>query len=151
MLLFYEQIMPNVSFYVLESSNIKDFYKTIVQLTLKAHEAENQVLIHSNHPQILQSLDDYLWSFSKTSFIPHVLVQNDDEVDDIDPIVLAHFEPNIPQKDLLIQLADQVPSNFKDYQRIIEVLYNEPNYLALGRERFKFYRQNGIEPKTIKR
>ena len=142
--------MPNVSFYVLESSNIKDFYKTIVQLTVKAHEAENQVLIHSNHPQILQPIDDYLWSFSETSFIPHVLVSSDDEVDDIDPIILASFEPSSPKKDLLIQLADQVPQNFNQYNRIIEILYSEPSYLARGRERFKFYRQNGIEPKTIK-
>lgn len=141
--------MPNVSFYVLESSNIKDFYKTIVQLTVKAHEAENQVLIHSNHPQILQPIDDYLWSFSETSFIPHVLVTNDEEVDDIDPIILASFEPSLP-KDLLIQLADQVPENFNQYNRIIEILYSEPSYLERGRERFKFYRQNGIEPKTIK-
>lgn len=142
--------MPNVSFYVLQSSNIKDFYKTIVQLTIKAHEAENQVLIHSNHPQILQPIDDYLWSFSDTSFIPHILANSDDEVDEIDPIILASFEPTLPKKDLLIQLADHVPENFNQYNRIIEILYSEPSYLARGRERFKFYRQHGIEPKTIK-
>ncbi len=142
--------MPNVSFYVLESSNIKDFYKTIVQLTVKAHAAENQVLIHSNYPEFLTSIDEYLWSFSATSFIPHVLVNRNDEVDDIDPIILANFEPTAPTKDLLIQLADQVPENFNQYNRIIEILYSEQNYLASGRERFKFYRQHGIEPKTIK-
>ncbi|GAA5096605.1 DNA polymerase III subunit chi [Wohlfahrtiimonas larvae] len=142
--------MPNVSFYVLESNNIKDFYKTIVKLTIKAYAAENQVLIYSNHPQILQPIDDYLWSFSETSFIPHILVNSNDEVDDIDHIILANFEPNTPKKDLLIQLADHVPENFNQYNRIIEILYSEPSYLARGRERFKFYRQQGIEPKTIK-
>lgn len=142
--------MPNVSFYVLQSSHVQDFYKTIVQLTVKAYQADNQVLIHSNHMQILQPVDQYLWSFSSTSFIPHVLVTHDDEVDEIDPIILASFEPSLPQKDLLIQLADHVPENFKQYNRIIEILYSEPSYLARGRERFRFYRQNGIEPQTIK-
>lgn len=142
--------MPNVSFYVLSNDNINAFYKTIIQITVKAHQAENQVLIYSNHLQRLKQLDDYLWSFSETSFVPHIFAQNDQEIDEIDPIVLADFEPIQPQKDLLIQLADHAPENFSQYQRIIEVLYNEPEYLALGRERFKFYRRHGIEPKTIK-
>lgn len=142
--------MSNVSFYILESNNINDLYKTIVQLSIKAYEADNQVLIYSNHTALLAKIDDYLWTFSPTIFIPHVLIQSDDEADDIDPIILADFEPQAPKKDLLIQLADNPLPNFNDYNRIIEILYSEPEYLAKGRERFKFYRQHGIEPKTIK-
>lgn len=150
MLLFCDQIMPTVSFYILESPNIQDYFKTIVQLTLKAFEAEHQILIHSNHPNILKPIDDYLWSFSTTSFIPHVLANNDNDIDEIDPIILASFEPTQTTKDLLIQLGDNIPNNFQAYHRIIEVLYSEPTNLVKGRERFKFYRQNGIEPTTVK-
>ncbi len=142
--------MSNVSFYVLESASINDLYKTVIRLSIKAYEAENQVLIYSNHENVLAKIDDLLWTYSNTSFIPHVLIKSNEEVEDIDPIILANFEPTLPKKDILIQLADDPIPSFQGYDRIIEILYNDPEYLAKGRERFKFYRRNGIEPKTIK-
>lgn len=142
--------MSNVSFYVLESASINDLYKTVIRLSIKAYEAENQTLIYSNHTDLLAKIDDYLWTYSNTSFIPHIHIKTNEEADDIDPIILASFEPTLPKKDLLIQLADNPLPNFQEYNRVIEILYNDPEYLAKGRERFKFYRRNGIEPKTIK-
>ncbi len=142
--------MSNVSFYVLESTSINDLYKTVIRLSIKAYEAENQTLIYSNHTDLLAKIDDYLWTYSNTSFIPHIHITSNEEADDIDPIILASFEPTLPKKDLLIQLADNPLPNFQEYNRVIEILYNDPEYLAKGRERFKFYRRNGIEPKTIK-
>lgn len=148
--LFCDENMPNVSFYILESNNINSLFKTATQLTIKAYNADNQVLIYSNHSNILAQLNELLWTFSPSSFIPHSLVQSEEDVDSIDPIVLANFEPQHLKKDLLIQLSDHVPENFQQYQRIIEILYSDEDYLTKGRERFKFYRRHGIEPKTIK-
>ena len=106
--------MSNVSFYVLESASINDLYKTVIRLSIKAYEAENQVLIYSNHENVLAKIDDLLWTYSNTSFIPHVLIKSNEEVEDIDPIILANFEPTLPKKDILIQLADDPIPSFKD-------------------------------------
>lgn len=150
MFLFYRSNMPNVSFYILNSQNIKDYFKTIVQLTVKAYEAKNHVLIHSHNPSHLQLLDNYLWTYKPTSFIPHTVMLTEEIDSPIETILLADFIPKTECCDLLIQLASQVPEQFNHYQRVIEVLYDEPAHLAQGRERFKFYRQHGIEPQTIK-
>lgn len=142
--------MPNVSFYILSSDQFKDYVKVITKLAVKAFEAEHQVLIYSQDAEILKHVDDHLWSFDSERFVPHVWVSSDDEIDESDPVILASFEPAYVRKDLLIQVADQVPDNFAQYQRIIEVMYQAPECLAKGRERFRFYRSQGIEPTTIK-
>lgn len=142
--------MPNVSFYILNSDQFNDYVKVITKLAAKAFAADHQVLVYSQDANLLKAVDDYLWSFDSESFVPHVWAASDDEIDEIDPVILASFEPAGVRHDLLIQVADQVPENFAQYERIIEVMYQAPECLAKGRERFRVYRSHGIEPTTIK-
>jgi DNA polymerase-3 subunit chi len=100
----------------------------------------------------LQRLDQLLWSFSKTDFLPHCF--GDDEAAFETPIVLlddaaAPALAKLPHADVLIHLSQHMPSDVPAlvarFPRIVEVVtVNEAERLA-GRERYKAYRELGHE------
>jgi len=46
-------------------------YKSIAPLLLKILEENKKVLIYSQNEQQIEEIDNGLWSFSKTKFLPH--------------------------------------------------------------------------------
>jgi DNA polymerase-3 subunit chi len=100
----------------------------------------------------LKKLDELLWTFSATDFLPHCFI--DDEVAIDTPIVLADqfLAPalsQLPHADVLIHLGMRMPSDVPGllarFPRIVEVVTtNEAERLA-GRERYKAYRDLGHE------
>ncbi len=100
----------------------------------------------------LKKLDDLLWTFSGSDFLPHCYIE--DEAAAETPIVLTDnfASPNlnaIPHADVMIHLGmrmpQDVPALVGRFPRIVEVVtVNEAERLA-GRERFKAYRELGHE------
>jgi DNA polymerase III subunit chi len=100
----------------------------------------------------LKKLDDLLWTFSSTDFLPHCFI--DDEAASETPIVLTDdfASPalaSIPHADVMIHLGmrmpQDVPALVARFPRIVEVVtVNEAERLA-GRERYKAYRDLGHE------
>jgi len=100
----------------------------------------------------LQKLDDLLWTFSSTDFLPHCYI--DDEAAAETPIILidnfaSPYLSAIPHADVMIHLGmrmpQDVPALVERFPRIVEVVtVNEAERLA-GRERFKAYRELGHE------
>ena len=100
----------------------------------------------------LKKLDEMLWTFSATDFLPHCFI--DDEAATETPIVLTDdfASPalnHVPHADVMIHLGmrmpQDVPTLVARFPRIIElVTVNEAERLA-GRERYKAYRELGHE------
>lgn len=100
----------------------------------------------------LKKLDDLLWTFSSTDFLPHCFI--DDEAASETPIVLTDDFASpalatIPHADVMIHLGmrmpQDVPALVARFPRIVEVVtVNEAERLA-GRERYKAYRDLGHE------
>ena len=100
----------------------------------------------------LQKLDDLLWTFSSTDFLPHCYI--DDEAAAETPIILidnfaSPYLSAIPHADVMIHLGmrmpQDVPALVERFPRIVEVvIVNEAERLA-GRGRFKAYRELGHE------
>ena len=100
----------------------------------------------------LQKLDQLLWSFSSTDFLPHCFI--DDEAAAETPIVLTDdfASPGlsgIPHADVMIHLGMRMPADVPAlvarFPRIVEVVtVNEAERLA-GRDRYKAYRDLGHE------
>ena len=53
-----------------------------------------------------------------------------------------------PHSELLINLTPSVPSCFEGFQRIAEIIDGSQAGRSAGRERFRFYRDNGFDPQT---
>lgn len=100
----------------------------------------------------LKRLDELLWAFSKTDFLPHCFAHQEAAIET--PIVLTNdfLDPSLadlPHADVLIHLGKGMPSDVAAltarFPRIVEVVtVNEVERLA-GRERYKAYRDLGHE------
>ena len=100
----------------------------------------------------LQKLNELLWSFSSTDFLPHCFI--DDEVAAETPIVLTDdFSSSalngIPHADVMIYLGMRMPADVAAlvarFPRIVEVVTVDEAERLAGRERFKAYRELGHE------
>ena len=100
----------------------------------------------------LKKLDELLWTFSTTDFLPHCLIEDETAIDT--PILLTDdlLSPalsHLPHADVLIHLGMHMPADVSGllarFPRIVEVVtINEAERLA-GRERYKAYRDLGHE------
>jgi DNA polymerase-3 subunit chi len=138
-------------------SNVKDKLEYTCRLVRKIWSAtplgqpvRNMVLV--GELVDLKKLDELLWTFTKTDFLPHCFI--DDETAQETPVVLTDdlaspLIAQIPHADILIHLGmrmpQDVPALVARFPRIVElVTVNEAERLA-GRERYKAYRDLGHE------
>jgi len=138
-------------------SNVSDKLEYACRLTRKIWSAtpEGQPvrnIIMVGEKADLKKLDELLWTFSSTDFLPHCFI--DDEAATETPIVLTDdfVSPalsNLPHADVMIHLGMRMPQDVAvlvaRFPRIVEVVtVNETERLA-GRERYKAYRDLGHE------
>jgi DNA polymerase-3 subunit chi len=138
-------------------SNVSDKLEYACRLTRKIWSAtpvgqavRNIVMVGEKAD--LKRLDELLWTFSATDFLPHCFI--DDEAAPETPIVLTDdfASPaldNIPHADVMIHLGMRMPQDVAAlvarFPRIVEVVtVNEAERLA-GRDRYKAYRDLGHE------
>jgi DNA polymerase III subunit chi len=138
-------------------SNVADKLEYACRLTRKIWsatpegESVRRIVIVGEKAE-LNKLDDLLWAFSSTDFLPHCYIE--DEAAAETPIVLTDNFASpafglIPHADVMIHLGmkmpQDVPALVERFPRIVEVVtVNETERLA-GRERFKAYRALGHE------
>jgi len=122
--------------------------RKIWSVTLVGEPVRNIVMVGEKAD--LKKLDELLWTFSATDFLPHCFI--DDEAASDSPIVLtdSFLSPalsQLPHADVLIHLGmrmpQDVPALLARFPRVVEVVtINEAERLA-GRERYKAYRDLG--------
>lgn len=134
--------MAKISFYLFEKSPERQVESTC-RLCRKILKKSEKIWLLSENLELQQQLDDRLWSFDPTSFIPHAI--NDTNA----PICISEYLPE--QSDWIIfNFNDQALEQFEKFSHIIEIIENNDVARQLGREKFKQYRRLGIEPKTYK-
>lgn len=85
-------------------------HKSISSLLIKFLVEKKRAIIYSKDIEILKQVDDGLWSFSKTKFIPHVTIWDKFDYNQ-QPFLLTNREENVNQSDFLIML-DGVSNDF---------------------------------------
>ena len=100
--------------------------------------------IHMPDQTLAERLDDLMWTFRQNSFVPHALLPVGPE--DRSPILIGWREPPQSATQVLINLTDQVPEFFQNFDRVLEVVDQEPEVLQHSRTRFKHYREQGLKP-----
>ncbi len=134
--------MVNIRFYLLEKTTEQqaDYACRLAQKLLKPAQT-----IYWYHPDIiqLQQLDNLLWQFQTSSFVPHGIEQYDAA------ICLSTTLHNIPLG-LVFNFSDLAIAEPRAFAQIIEIVDANESSKVLGREKFKHYRSCGIAPKTFK-
>lgn len=106
-----------------------------------------QILIAVKDKEQGRALDRFMWTWRKTSFIPHaLLLEKDDEADE--PVLISDDKSRDYDADILI-MAHPFPVDFiRRFEHAIDfaelhdqVLHKE------ARKRFALYREEGFEPR----
>ncbi len=124
-------------------SNVPDKINYTCRLIRKARAADCRIVVFDNNRAQLNLLNEALWTFSESDFLPHVLL--DDPLMAQTAIILTEDDSaNFPHYELLINLTQNVPNDFSRFARIIEVIATEQQDTLAGRERYRHYQQRGI-------
>lgn len=129
-------------------SQVQDKIHYSCRLIRKARAANCQILVLSEDVQQAQALDQALWNFSASDFLPHVMLES--PLAPRTPIVITTLlRASLPHYDVLINLSQQLPDNFQQFSRVIEVISQKEQDAASGRQRFRLYQQQGIKPSHL--
>jgi DNA polymerase-3 subunit chi len=135
-----------VDFYILPATDVRARLQFTCRLTEKAYGLRHRIHAHAASSGQARELDELMWTFRQDSFLPHSLTSA--TADDPAPITIGYDEKTTADGDLLINLADEIPTFIDRFTRIAEIVDGTPESKRLGRERFGFYRDNGFEPNT---
>ncbi|MFA6409486.1 MAG: DNA polymerase III subunit chi [Gammaproteobacteria bacterium] len=132
-------------FYLFPEPSIAECLRDVCHLVEKCYLDGKKVFIQSAIPNVLQQLDDLLWTFHDTSFLPHSLFQANEAIAENFSILLGSGE-NIPlNQEVLINLCSSTLSCYKQFQQILEIVPDDENIKAAARERYKLYQTEGFK------
>jgi len=142
--------MTKIDFYILEgdSSNRE---QTACRIAEKAYRLGHGVYIHTADPGQARRLDELLWTFRQNSFVPHGI-----EGESLDPhaaVLISHKteladSTQAHKRQVLVNLAQDIPLFFSSFERVAEVIGQDSDNKASGRQRYKFYRDRGYSLDT---
>ena len=141
---------PQVDFYVLAGSDGQARLRFACRLVEKAWLKRHRVRVQLE-PGELEAFDQLLWTFSDRSFVPHRRAgAPDDAPAPARPAVVIADSADADEADgdVLVNLAAGAPAAFGAWSRIAEIVDADAGRRSRGRERFRAYRDAGLEPAT---
>jgi DNA polymerase-3 subunit chi len=139
--------MARVDFYILAQAAPQSRLMFACRLAEKAWRLENTVHILTGDDRSAREMDELLWTFRDGSFVPHERVGTGDAQS---PVTIGTPDIACAGKDLLINLADDIPLAIDAFQRIAELVTSDEETRLAGRRRFAEYRELGHELATHK-
>lgn len=126
--------------------NVGDKLSYSCRLLRKAVTGGSRLLV-TGEPAQLKQLDELLWTFVPTSFLPHCQAQASDAVRTASPVLLA-AELDAPEVQglghgVLVNLGSEVPSGFERFERFIEVVGSDEADRQAARTRWGHYKRRG--------
>ena len=131
--------MTRVDFYVVKQSGDEARLSVAARLANKAVGRGHRVFINCASAAQLESLDTLLWSFEPASFLPHATMSNDPD----EQLVIGFEQTPISHSDVLINLTTTPADFFARFQRVAEIVTQEPEALAALRDSWRHYRDRG--------
>lgn len=136
--------MTRIDFYVLKAGAAGDRFGLTCRLVERILGKQLRVLIYCPDPAEARHLDRLLWTFRDDSFLPHGLVGETDPL--LTPVLISADGEPASEDQVLINLAPRVPAFFDRFERVCEVIDQDPAARRAGRERYADYRVRGYPP-----
>jgi len=140
--------MTQVNFYTLPSPELQSRLQFVCRLTEKAYSLGHRIHILTDSQQQSKALDDMLWQYSASSFLPHCSL--DSGGDNGEPVTLGTELAAATHADVLINLSTQPCASEDQFSRINEVISADNESLEQGRVRYRFYKEKGMQIETFK-
>jgi len=135
-----------VDFYVLESSDELSRMKTVCRLADKVQRMGHNIFVLTQDANQSKKLDDLMWTFSQSSFLPHATFDDADPHQNQQPVVI-HHHPIDKKSHVLINLQSNVP-NTQSYQRLVEIIDQQESVRDTGRNKYRCYKDKKFQIKT---
>jgi DNA polymerase-3 subunit chi len=133
--------MTQVDFYVLKEGARLNREHLVCVLASKAFMRDQRLYIHASTPHQVDMLDDLLWTFKDISFLPHQMLREGYTADT--PILIGCDEAPPEEIKLMINMAHSTPPFFSRFERMIEVVSQEPEIRQQARQRYRYYQDCG--------
>ena len=130
---------PRIDFYKLNSQNSTSINRFCCQLAEKVVKMGHSVVVRTKDERATHLLDDMMWTYSDSSFLPHARLG--DSADQDTAVIIGHSASASPAY-LLINLSDGRPENIDNYERVAEIINQAPENLQKGRMRYAGYKKD---------
>lgn len=138
----------SIDFYVTGATGESARERLACRLAGKGYERGMRVFIAVDAGDAAARIDDLLWTFQQGSFIPHARAGAGGEEDALQPVLIGEGAAPETHRDLLIVLREEVPAWFRHAGRVIEIVSGDPGDRSRARARFRYYREQGLDPVT---
>ena len=132
--------MTDISFHF----NVSDKLLYTCRLVRKAVSGGSRVVV-TGARDTLQELDQLLWTFSSTEFLPHCNGQSGPPFLQRSPLLLAESLQSVPFSNVLLNLGSQIPDGFGRFGRVIEIVGKHDEDRLFARQRWKQYSASGFD------
>lgn len=139
--------MTHVDFYLLQQSGAQDRLIFACRLAEKAFRQGSQIYLHTDNEAQSQQLEQLLWSFRPSSFLP-LQQASDSSEGNTRPVVFGHDQPPAQCRQLMINLSSTVPEFFSRFERLAEIVVRDTDITAKSRINYRFYKDRGYPLKT---
>lgn len=130
-----------------QTQALEALYLAACQLASEHYRQQKWVYIHCQNKQQAFAIDELLWQFEPTRFVPHNL-KGEGPVTGA-PVEIG-FDPIGPNKSrqILINLADQVPAFAVNLPHIIDFVATDETLKRNARQRYRQYQSLGYAVTT---
>lgn len=134
--------MIAVSFYLFENSTEPQAHSAC-RLARKILKKTPKLWWYCTDAQHQDQLNQCLWSFDPQSFISH------DINSDVGQVCIS---AQLPRQGhwIVFNFSKQAIATQDNIEHIIEIIENNENAKIIGRDKFKYYREHNIAPRTFK-
>jgi DNA polymerase III subunit chi len=133
--------MTNIDFHVLPPQARRQHDIFVCELVERAWQAGRRVHVHCLDQDMVESLDELLWTFHDTSFIPHAVLGSPEAAHAA--VTLGATLSGLETIDTLFNLHSEVPGFFSQFERVVETTGHDDHTRQLARERYRFYKDRG--------
>jgi len=135
-----------------------DRLRTACVAARKRFLAGQRVVVYCSDGARLSAFDRMLWAFDDTSFVPHVLAG--DPLCAATPVVLTASPPDAASQAMgageppwLLNLDEGCPPSLQAFERVMEIVSDDPADRLAARERWRAYQAAGhaVQAHDLKR
>ncbi len=102
------------------------------------------LLVITGPAPVLDAMDRALWALSPQDFLAHCRQEDEPELREASPVLLAADLRTVARPDVLLNLGASVPEGFERFARLVEVVSaHDEGDRAGARERWRHYAQRG--------
>jgi DNA polymerase III subunit chi len=122
-------------------TRVEDRVQFAARLCHKLFAMGKKVRVLTGDPAMTARLDTLLWTTPAVGFVPHCRLS--DRIAAETPVIIDDSPEHSGPADVLINLQAEQPAFFRRFERLAEIVSDEPDEVTAGRTKWQYYKQQG--------